>query len=126
MCVYLVNASIKGAVVAVSIPKCLRANHLAQKQICQVIPLDSTPLACLPLTNACVCVFWLGTHVSSKSATLIQRREREIHGRRRPILRVVRLINGLLREFAIYYLAATAAASQPASEHTIESIASKR
>lgn len=35
--------------------------------------------------------------------------EREIHARRRPILRVVRLINGLLREFAIYYLAATAA-----------------
>lgn len=64
----------------------------------------------------CVCVLVGHSRLVKISNTHTQHsNEREIHARRRPILRVARLINGLLREFAIYYLAATAAASQPAN-----------
>lgn len=81
------------------------------------------PPSTMTTTSVCVFVYmlWLGwhmahthTHAHSHLVQISNAQrgsdvQREIHARRRPILRVVRLINGFLREFAIYYLAATAA-----------------
>lgn len=96
----------------------VRANHSAQKHKCVESFLRKGPMSCMPPTKVCMCLWvWLSIgHTSGTHTRLVKistsLREKEIHERRRPILRVVRLINGLLREFAIYYLAAR---QQPAN-----------
>lgn len=102
------NASIKAS----SIPRCSRESFGAKSNVPSHSFGQERWVACRRRES----VWWYrwGTHRARlvKISTSQRKRERKIRERRRPILRVVRLINGLLREFAIYYLAAR---QQPAN-----------